>query len=627
VAWPHDDRRKPQVLIARAGPTGITAAVLLVDLGCLGIRDCVVSEELSPGEYDELVERLGEHMALEVSDPARALKLVQTGMRYAAVLGFRPRPDAAAALALFGDADPAGCGEEFECGAGGLPFYDPGPEDDLRAVLRRLEERLGPRGFHYLLAPGDVEHDEEFPGEDDPDPEARAWGRLRRAEDWITRALAMTAGLHFGERFFERAWDEFTGDFERGDIEEGAEAVFHAWMLVRRIPGFVPKGRPAREDEERSAAEILLRDNGPRLPELERRLLEVLLRSPFSFFVVRAVVPGRSLRLQELFTGSEHEVRERSGSMTAFEGAVLYARVVSLDSVSVVMGCGAYVIPPSFRFGLLRLRDELVGELGPLDEKKLLALDEVLRDEFCRIVHEIRFPPPPRLQNTDGEELHFHFLRFELACAPREALEALKELAFEWDDQAFARDSELDEAGALRAIAFPWQGRGNRAHPSWSNTTLGRIEIDGPRMTVEVNSAARAARIQEEVGRRLGARARLVAIEAKSVDELRAERAGLPPEGRGTAAPDAPGPLSEKELKPALAARSREMAAAHWRAWFDHPVPVLGNVSPRAAARTSRGRELLDVLLADYESHGLDPDDPWRPDVATLRRELGLQEG
>lgn len=621
VGWRRGDRRKPHVLIARDGPTGITAAVLLVDLGCLGVKDCILSEDLTPGEYDDLVESLAEGVELEASSPARARKLVETAARHSAGLGFPMRADCAAALALFGDADPAECAETFECGADGMPFYDPGPDDDIREVLRRLEQRLGPRGFQYLLLPGDVEHSEEFPGEDDPDPSARAWGRLRRAESWVMQALAKTAFVHFGERFPERAWAAFAPEWEREDLQDAVGSALDHWSLSRAFEGCVPKGRPAGEEEERSAAEILMEENGARLPDLERRLLQALSTRPFSFHVVRGVEPGKALRLADIFTGEECEVRERSASKGLVEGVVLFARVVTLDSVAVLMGCGAYVIPPSFRFRLLKLRDFLVEEVGTLEEDKLLALEALLCEEFCQIVHALRFPAMPQLQNTDGEELVFTTLHYELVCSPRAALEALKELAFEWQDEDFEREAEFDAHGELAGIEFPWQGRGNRNHPSWTNTTLGQIRIEGTRLSIEVNSAERSRRIQRKLADALGARAVWRKEERKTLDQLRAERGSAAAAsggeaGESTALDPEPGPLG--------AATARAFAEQHWKAWFDQPIPALGDVSPRKAAETPAGRELLDALLADYAYSSRNPGNILSPDVPALRRELGL---
>jgi hypothetical protein len=614
--------RKPYVLIAREAPAGITAALFLVDLGCLGLKECIVSEELSARDYEGLVESTTELVELEPSSAARARKLLQTAQRYASDLGFRTPPDCAAALALFGDADPATCTEPFECGADGMPFYDPGLDDDVREVLRRLEERCGVRGFQYLVLPSEVEHTEEFPGEDDPDPLARAWGRLRRAEDWLTALLTKTAYLHFGERFRERAWAAFAPEWdpdEREALEQGVGTVLDLWALTRPIPGCVPKGRPAGDDEECSLLEVLLEENEARLGELELRLLDELERRPFSFYVVRTVDPGRSMTLADVFTGAVHEVHERSGSRGAVVGAVFFARVVSLDSVAVLMGCSGYILPPSVRFPLLRVRDILVEELGGLDEEKLRGLEHLSLEQFCQIVHDLRFPPEPMLENTDGEELLFHSLRYELVCAPREALAALKDLAFEWTDEDLEEEAELDASGELAALEFPWQGRGDRAHPSGTNTVLGHLRIEARSLRVEVNSAARSQRIQREIERRLGARAVLCTVEEKTVEELRAEKARA--QATAGTPESAPAALEPAE-SPALAENTRALAAAHWKAWFDQPIPALQNASPREAARTPEGRELLDVLLADYAFHGTRG--PMAADVAALRGELGL---
>ena len=51
---------------------------------------------------------------------------------------------------------------------------------------------------------------------------------------------------------------------------------------------------------------------------------------------------------------------------------------------------------------------------------------------------------------------------------------------------------------------------------------------------------------------------------------------------------------------------------------------MLNGASPRAAAATPEGRELLEVLLDDYAYSFFETDDPAKPDVPALRMELGL---
>ena len=66
-------------------------------------------------------------------------------------------------------------------------------------------------------------------------------------------------------------------------------------------------------------------------------------------------------------------------------------------------------------------------------------------------------------------------------------------------------------------------------------------------------------------------------------------------------------------------------ARQHWEAWFDLPVPALNDMTPREAAKTEEGRDLLESLLLLYENHA----EAWRdnifkPNISALRRELGI---
>ena len=127
-----------------------------------------------------------------------------------------------------------------------------------------------------------------------------------------------------------------------------------------------------------------------------------------------------------------------------------------------------------------------------------------LRETYFAIRDDIHHPRPPKLCNTDGDPLVPTTLRFDLRCPPGEAFERLKSLALDMGDGELLADAERDAAGQLRAVRFSWLERGNRQHESWENTVLGTIAIDGPRLTIEVNSARRSRRIRTQVEERLG---------------------------------------------------------------------------------------------------------------------------
>jgi len=64
----------------------------------------------------------------------------------------------------------------------------------------------------------------------------------------------------------------------------------------------------------------------------------------------------------------------------------------------------------------------------------------------------------------------------------------------------------------------------------------------------------------------------------------------------------------------------------HWETWLDSKIPALKNKTPRQAAKTEEGRERLEALLLDFEGRNEEIDDPLRPDVKALRKELNLNQ-
>jgi hypothetical protein len=83
---------------------------------------------------------------------------------------------------------------------------------------------------------------------------------------------------------------------------------------------------------------------------------------------------------------------------------------------------------------------------------------------------------------------------------------------------------------------------------------------------------------------------------------------------------------SDIEESPELLGMMEEIAQRHWDSWFSLPVPALNDMTPREASKTSEGRDLLESLLLYYESHDDgSSDNPFKPDIPALRRELGLK--
>jgi hypothetical protein len=143
------------LLLARRSPKTdkVASALLLVDLGCLGVKSTQVQLFKDVGEYNR---GLRAHaLRLQPMLPVSlnvAAKIVFTGLEYAAALGFTPDPVYAQAAHLLAGADPGSEPVAVPTGGSeGKPFYVNGPRDDARKIVEQLMRAVGPGNFHYVI--------------------------------------------------------------------------------------------------------------------------------------------------------------------------------------------------------------------------------------------------------------------------------------------------------------------------------------------------------------------------------------------------------------------------------------------------------------------------------------------
>ena len=188
---PFENQGMTVVILRRELPGGDVAfASFMVDLFCLGVKDAY-ARVLPALTIDKYLAKNPYGGRLEPVDPAVARAVVDGAVTYAAQFGFHPPRGFGNAYLLFGDIPAADIPAEITFGSKGKPLYFQGPHDSpsrARQVLRQLESRCGPGGYHFAILeqpgedPGDWEDGEdEFSGDDDEDD----WGDEddREAED------------------------------------------------------------------------------------------------------------------------------------------------------------------------------------------------------------------------------------------------------------------------------------------------------------------------------------------------------------------------------------------------------------------------------------------------------------
>ena len=120
---------------------------------------------------------------------------------------------------------------------------------------------------------------------------------------------------------------------------------------------------------------------------------------------------------------------------------------------------------------------------------------------------------------------------------------------------------------------------------------LGNVELKGRVVALSVSSAARAERGSALVTAALGGLVGQPLTEIQTVAQMRAS-----PPPRRDDQPDTPLPADVE------AGLVHDMLDRQYRALLSEPVPMLGDLSPKAAARSARGRKSLAVWLKHLEN-------------------------
>jgi hypothetical protein len=448
------------------------------------------------------------------------------------------------------------------------------------------------------------------------------WQRLRRAEGSVVEKVLAFAKARYGAEVLARAWDEFTFGAETDPTDDPLfESSFIPWFIFNWVPDIAPASDESRLPPGPLALQCLAAHAG-RFDDYEQRFVRAMCERPYSFYAITGVTPGQSLALKDVMTHCEFTVRERSASTMVRQGAVLYTRVLEMDAVAIMCGCAPLIIPADEQLWLLDVRHSLTRKRTPMSEPQLHRYAVALRTAYFDIADRLYHPQPPTFCNTDGDPLLLQTLHFDLRCSPQAAFDRLRSLSLDRLEDDCMEDPEYGADGALRAVRFTWMKHGNAKHPSWDNTILGTLRIDGSRLSVSVNSQRRADAIRAEVERRLGDDAVYRTTVMESIEKALEER---------RTRPETPAQRRDREANerlnalPEVQEQLRAMAAAHWERWLDEKIPALRNRTPRQASRTAEGRERLEALLQSFAEHGArQADSPFRPDVPILRKELGL---
>ena len=446
-------------------------------------------------------------------------------------------------------------------------------------------------------------------------------------EDWQP-LLEEVMAEHFGP-----AMEAFDVEFEEIDEALGGNWGTTLWgcafedFLTRRF-----------EPDERNPVEAYLRHRGWKESAAARRYMTALQSSVMSLYEVSDLTPGQSLRARDLIRGGEPVlVSERSATQMSKPWDRIGARIVPQGDQRVLAGGllaftleGSELLTTTLQDGVAdvdgrRPRGKsrkraaatpsgLVGTDEDLQRAAPLFTTAWLFDVLPRALG----PDQPTLHNSEGDEVVFHEVTFPLIPTASPAAVALRldEL------QELRRESPtfwnwLSEAAATRPAAESENALLWNVTMEDGSVVLGNIELKERTLVLSVNSAPRAERGRAMLQSALGGLVGAPLTKIETVEQMMAARG----DDRPSSALDLPPEVQTQVV--------HAMLDKHYRALLDEPIDMLGDLSPRAASRSAKGREKIVVWLKHLENRSRHADDRNAPmatyDFTWLWRELKVE--
>ncbi|TPK90482.1 MULTISPECIES: hypothetical protein [unclassified Mesorhizobium] len=426
---------------------------------------------------------------------------------------------------------------------------------------------------------------------------------------------------------FEEVFDEHFGPvLEVGDaeFEDLAEVIGDDWAMILWGCAFEDFLTQDFDVEGGNIVDEYLKRRGWKEGARTKTYMKALRTSIMSLYEVSDIVPGKSLVARDLIRGGDPiVVSEGTATKALKQWDRIAARIVPVMGKNILAG-GLLSFTPRATEMLL---DGLRRTFGKRGAKKLPAI----RSEDLQEVAAIftlswlfdtldRAMNRPSVQNSDGDDIMFHNVQFPLAPGATQ-----KDIA--------ARLNVIQGMAQENPKFWNWledepTGRGKKKQggsPSLDTTmdtglrVLGNVELKGRFLHLSTNSSRRADEGTTLLRQFLGELVGTPLTEIVTVDQMIAERRT---HGRKKASSKIPPEMAEEVV--------HEFMDRQYRETLDQPVGMLGNKTPRQAAKTPMGRQKVAEWLKYLENQTAKRPDPTDP-MATysfqwMWRELGVHD-
>jgi hypothetical protein len=375
------------------------------------------------------------------------------------------------------------------------------------------------------------------------------------------------------------------------------------------------------EPEERNIVDDYLKRRGWKESVINKRYMAALRTSAMSLYEVSEIVAGHSFLARDLVRGGEpFQISERTATKSLATWDRIGARVVELNGKLIIAGG---VLPFTHKASedvirtlaaaKKRMRRELEKfaielkapaatdlDAGAVDAIVLAGAAPLITNVWLADVLSTALNPSlPTMVNIDGDEIVFYTARYPLApAASRErvrsrlrdvaVLREASETVWNWVENSLTlpgrRGARTARKSAIRA------GQSYQVTLEDGLTVLGTVELAEDAVVLTTNSSARAERGQALLTSALGELVRTPLTTIETAQQAMASRKPHAGDRSNEIPPDVQAELVRVTLD------------RHYQETLDQPVAMLGDITPRTAAKTKKGREKLVAWLKFLEN-------------------------
>ena len=236
------------------------------------------------------------------------------------------------------------------------------------------------------------------------------------------------------------------------------------------------------------------------------------------------------------------------------------------------------------------------------------------------IIDRAIVPQIPEVRNAEGDELVFYTVHYPFADGAADDIRLALSRCPEFRQENATFRNWIGPLRSAKSFGSQKQPRKSQTFTTTlddGSLVLGTVELKDKALILSVNSQSRAERGRALLSEALHGLLAQPLVEIQTLEQCMATR---------DSAPAAKLNLSEDERRAII----HEGLDRHYQDLLDQPIPALGNKSPRASVKTSRGRDKVVDWLKTLENHTAKfaghNDEMASYDFSWLWAELGVSE-